>query len=104
MDRLSTEFKSIKADYKTYKEKNGQYEHDVVSKCKDHDIKVVLVGEGSDELFGGYGIFKQALSNTSLPMEARLFLLYRQYIGRRYGSNYGEFRRLMKSYLGQFIE
>jgi len=71
------------------------------SKCKEFDIKVVLVGEGSDELFGGYNIFKQALSNTSLPMEARLYLLYRQYIGRRYGSNYKEFRRLMKSYLDQ---
>lgn len=71
------------------------------SKCQEHNIKVVLVGEGSDELFGGYGIFKQALSNMGLPMEARLFLLYRQYIGRRHGSNYKEFRRLMKSYLDQ---
>ena len=69
------------------------------SKCKEQGIKVVLVGEGSDELFGGYNVFKQSLKNS--PIEIGLFRLYRQYIGRRYGSNYREFRALMKSYLGQ---
>lgn len=71
------------------------------SKCQDHDIKVVLVGEGSDELFGGYGIFKKSLSLAKLPKEMALFELYRQYSGRRYGKNYGKFRAIMKSYLSQ---
>lgn len=68
-------------------------------KCREHGIKVVLVGEGSDELFGGYDIFKHSLQRENQPMEWRLFQLYRSYAGRRYGSQYLQFRSLMKTYL-----
>ena len=71
------------------------------SKCKSQDIKVVLVGEGSDELFGGYDIFKQSLSTAKRPVDWVLFQLYRRYAGRRYGSNFVEYRKIMKDYLSQ---
>lgn len=71
-------------------------------KCKQQGIKVVLVGEGSDELFGGYGIFQHALnSSRKSPLEWRLFQLYRSYAGRRYGVQYLNFRTAMKAYLTQ---
>lgn len=71
------------------------------SKCKEQGIKVVLVGEGSDELFGGYNIFKQSLASSKRPMDFKLFQLYRHYSGRRHGKHFGQFRALMKTYLSQ---
>jgi asparagine synthase (glutamine-hydrolysing) len=69
-------------------------------KCRDKGIKVVIVGEGSDELFGGYDIFRHALAvNEKKSMEWRLFQLYRSYSGRRYGRLYLRFRAQMKVYL-----
>lgn len=68
-------------------------------KCTEQNIKVVLVGEGSDELFGGYTIFKESLSRQSAPMEWRIFQLYRHYAGRRYGTQYFQFRAIFKRYL-----
>lgn len=69
-------------------------------KCKELGIKVVIVGEGSDELFGGYGVFRNALSGGLRgPKHWRLFQLYRQYAGRRYGRCFVEFVRLMGGYL-----
>src|SRR6185369_1952535 len=67
-------------------------------KCRELGIKVVLVGEGSDELFGGYGVFDFALQ-ASGPMTWKLFQLYRRYAGRRYGSNFAKFAAIMKRYL-----
>jgi asparagine synthase (glutamine-hydrolysing) len=66
-------------------------------KCRERGIKVVLVGEGSDELFGGYDVFRSADSHA--PVELWLFKLYRRYCGQRYGRYFGVFRSLMRNYL-----
>jgi asparagine synthase (glutamine-hydrolysing) len=58
-------------------------------------IKVVLVGEGADELFGGYSVF-------NVPPRLGLwqqFRLYQRYAGRRHGRLIGEFRAIMNDYL-----
>lgn len=70
-------------------------------KCREQGIKVVLVGEGADELFGGYPIFEAAQGAPARPMTWKLFQLYRRYAGRRYGRQFRRFRSVMKSYLEQ---
>ncbi len=67
-------------------------------KCQEQGIKVVLVGEGSDELFGGYTIF-EAAQQVKGPLSWRLFQLYRRYAGRRYGGQFRQFASLMRKYL-----
>src|SRR4029079_13002879 len=67
------------------------------AKCHERGIKVVVVGEGADELFGGYDVFRRSFS--SLPTEWWLFQLYRQYAGQRYGRCYGAFRSIMRKHL-----
>ena len=69
-------------------------------KCREQGIKVVLVGEGSDELFGGYSIFGAA-QRARGPMPWRLFQLYRRYAGRRYGGQFLAFASIMRKYLAQ---
>jgi asparagine synthase (glutamine-hydrolysing) len=69
-------------------------------KCRELGIKVVLVGEGSDELFGGYEIFDFALHARG-PMTWKLFQLYRRYAGRRYGSHFAKFAAIMRRYIGE---
>ena len=69
-------------------------------KCREQGIKVVLVGEGSDELFGGYGMF-QVAANGRGPILWQLFQLYRRYAGRRYGGQFPAFCAIMQTYLAQ---
>jgi asparagine synthase (glutamine-hydrolysing) len=66
-------------------------------KCRERGIKVVLVGEGADELFGGYNVFRS--SDSRAPADWWLFQLYRHYCGQRYGRYFGAFRALMREYL-----
>jgi asparagine synthase (glutamine-hydrolysing) len=66
-------------------------------KCRERGIKVVLVGEGADELFGGYNVFRSSASRVATDWW--LFQLYRHYCGRRYGRYFGAFRTLMRDYL-----
>ena len=68
-------------------------------KVREQGIKVALVGEGSDELFGGYDIFKNALGTLNGPSEWQIFQLYRKYAGRRYGRQYFKFRSIFKQHL-----
>jgi len=63
-------------------------------RCRQLGIKAVLVGEGSDELFGGYDVFE---CSTRGPLG--LFRLYQRYAGRRWGALYAPFRRMMRDYL-----
>ncbi len=67
------------------------------AKARECGVKVVLTGEGADEIFGGYPLFRAAASRA--PTEIWLFQLYRAYAGRRYGNFFGAFRRIMRDYL-----
>ena len=66
-------------------------------KCRERGVKVVIVGEGADELFGGYDMFRPA--QTRLPTDLWLFTRYRHYAGRRYGSYFYSFRKIMREHL-----
>jgi len=60
-------------------------------KCREMGMKVVLVGEGSDEVFGGYSQFHYAFGRKST--NASRFGLFRRLSGKRYGSGYFRFSR-----------
>jgi asparagine synthase (glutamine-hydrolysing) len=64
-------------------------------RCREQGLKVVLVGEGADELFGGYDIF-DVPARLDLGQQ---FRLYQKYSGRRHGKLFGEFRGIMGGYL-----
>jgi asparagine synthase (glutamine-hydrolysing) len=66
-------------------------------KCHELGLKVVLVGEGADELFGGYGSFYEV--DRKGPAAWRSFQLHRWFSGRRWGKGYFELARLMRGYL-----
>jgi asparagine synthetase B (glutamine-hydrolysing) len=58
-------------------------------------LKAILVGEGADELFGGYDVFR----GTEQLNAWQQFRLYQQYSGRRHGKLFGEFKRVFGEYL-----
>ncbi len=64
-------------------------------RCREQDIKVVLVGEGADELFGGYDVFRTP-ERLGLWQQ---FRLYQRYAGRRHGRLFGSFHRVLGEYL-----
>jgi asparagine synthase (glutamine-hydrolysing) len=57
------------------------------TRCRAAGVKVVLVGEGSDELFGGYPNYVNAAGPAAdrLGFSRRALRLYRWYSGRRWG-------------------
>jgi asparagine synthase (glutamine-hydrolysing) len=71
-------------------------------RCRDAGVKVVLVGEGSDELFGGYvqHAWSAGLEKGGSSLLGRALRLYQGYSGRRWGSGLPEFlRTLNKAYV-----
>lgn len=68
--------------------------------AREAGIKVVLVGEGADELFGGYAVFGAAQQLRG-PMLWRLLLLYRRYAGRRYGRLFRQYWKSMRDKLAE---
>ncbi len=67
-------------------------------RCRAMGIKVVLVGEGSDEIFGGYGTFRDAPTLRG-PQAWRLLKLWHRYGNRRYGWTLLPFAHLMRGFL-----
>ncbi len=67
--------------------------HILYQRCRDAGVKVVLVGEGSDELFGGYvqHAWAAGLENGGSSLLGRALRLYQGYSGRRWGSGLPEF-------------
>jgi asparagine synthase (glutamine-hydrolysing) len=70
-------------------------------RCREQGIKVVIVGEGADELFGGYPSFRVAGSPGKKVSWMRLFHLYRHYAGRRHGTRFRAFRTIMREHLAE---
>src|SRR5256885_8818790 len=67
-------------------------------KCREAGAKVVLVGEGSDELFGGYPNYVSAGGPAAdrLSFARRTLRLYQWYSGRRWGRELWRFYHLVR--------
>ena len=72
-------------------------------RCREEGYKVVLVGEGSDELFGGYPQFRDAAGPATDRWSGarRALRLYQAYSGRRWGRELGRFARIWRSLSGE---
>jgi asparagine synthase (glutamine-hydrolysing) len=68
------------------------------AKCREAGVKVVLVGEGSDELFGGYPQYETAggAAADKLSFDQRALRLYRWYSGRRWGRELWGLRQIIR--------
>lgn len=62
-------------------------------RCRELGLKVVLVGEGADELFAGYPVFETGGQSAG---EWAFFQLYRRYASRRWGILYPRFREVLR--------
>jgi asparagine synthase (glutamine-hydrolysing) len=78
-------------------------------KCREAGVKVVLVGEGSDELFGGYPDYVHCggAEADHLGFLRKTLRLYRWFSGRRWGRELWRFgqtvRRLYKEADGDYF-
>ncbi len=64
-------------------------------RAREQGLKVVLVGEGADELFGGYDTF------AFRPGPLAVARLYRKYAGQRWGRGFARFRRAFREGLDE---
>jgi len=67
-------------------------------KCRELGLKVALVGEGADELFGGYPAFRRARAAWTPWATAGL---YRHYVSRRWGGLHGRFAAALSELAGE---
>lgn len=67
-------------------------------RCRERGMKVLLVGEGSDEIFGGYPSFRVAREGRG-PSLWKLVKLWHCYGNRRYGRTMMPFFALMRGLL-----
>ena len=67
-------------------------------KCRDFGLKVALVGEGADEIFGGYPNFVSAggAEADGLAQWRRTLRLYRWYSARRWGRELPRFAGVLR--------
>lgn len=66
--------------------------------CRQADLKVVLVGEGADELFGGYPSFRQLGGPASdwIPDLVNAYRFFKTYAWQRYDRQLPDFVRLVR--------
>ncbi len=71
----------------------------IYRRCRAEGLKVVLVGEGADEIFAGYGTFTQLSEGwvNFLPAALHRYLFYRQYSGQQWGEFRTDFDELIRA-------
>ncbi|HSS66713.1 MAG TPA: asparagine synthase (glutamine-hydrolyzing) [Gammaproteobacteria bacterium] len=69
----------------------------IYRRCRAEGLKVVLVGEGADEIFAGYGTFARLSRGwiNFLPPAMHRYMFYRQYSGQQWGQFRNEFEELI---------
>lgn len=73
------------------------YQIYLAKKVRELGIKVVLIGQGADEIFGGYHIFKLSTFPFSvLPSRIWNILYYKMLSGKKFGLEYFKYTNLIK--------